>query len=383
MADSRRQAAFIFAKWLQTRDFPATMLPEGPERAFVQDLVYTAIRHQSSLRFMLAQLLKKWPRGEMESLLYIGAAQILEMPSVPDFAAVSATVEAAKLSPNPNVPKTVNAVLRNLIRRRDELETLLSREPLAVRASFPPELVERWRAAFGEDGCARLCEYFNRPAETFLAYPDGTFKPLPHGRKVAEEPGYAEGAFIVQDPGTAVAVRLVDARPGEKILDACAAPGGKTVQLAWRGAQVAACEVNPRRRRQLEENLRRLKLEGKVQVLANIPDYPAGEADKALVDAPCSNTGVLRRRPDARWNWSRAKLAQLKGLQADILDNAARCVKKGGLLVYSTCSLEREENEDQVEAFLKRHPGAELVQAEKSLPFASGVDGAFAAAIKL
>ena len=92
---------------------------------------------------------------------------------------------------------------------------------------------------------------------------------------------------------------------------------------------------------------------------------------------------MLRRRPDARWNWSRAKLAQLKGLQADILDNAAKCVKKGGLLVYSTCSLEREENEDQVEAFLKRHPGAELVQAEKSLPFASGVDGAFAAAIKL
>ena len=383
MANTRRQAAFIFAKWLQTRDFPSTMLPEGPERAFVQDLVYTAIRRQSSLRFVLAALLEKWPRGEMESLLYIGAAQILYMGSVPDFAAVSETVDAAKASPNPNVAKTVNAVLRNLIRRREELEALLNRQSLAVRESFPGELVERWMREFGADNCAKLCAYHNRPAETFLAYPDGSFKHLPHGEKVADAPGYAEGAFIVQDPGTAVAVRLVDARPGEKILDACAAPGGKTVQLAWRGAEVAACEVNPRRRRQLEENLRRTNLAGKVAVLANIADYPAAAADKVLVDAPCSNTGVLRRRPDARWNWSKMKLDQLCALQAQILDAAASRVRPGGVLVYSTCSLEREENEAQVEAFLERHPGAELITSDKSLPFETDMDGAFAAAIRL
>ena len=117
--------------------------------------------------------------------------------------------------------------------------------------------------------------------------------------------------------------------------------------------------------------------------MANIADYPAAAADKVLVDAPCSNTGVLRRRPDARWNWSKMKLDQLCALQAQILDAAASRVRPGGVLVYSTCSLEREENEAQVEAFLERHPGAELVTSDKSLPFETDMDGAFAAAIRL
>ena len=395
MANSRRTAAFAVARWLATKDFPATLLPEGPDRAFVQDLVYTVIRRLRPLRKVLGALVTKWPKGELEALLYVGAAQVLYMDEVPDFAAVNETVEAAKLCNNKSVAKVVNGVLRNLIRRRAEFEAQIAAAPLEERESFPTELVRRWTARFGAESAARLCAWHNEPAKTFLARKDGSFVELERGKKVADVPGYAEGEFIVQDPGTALAVELVDAKPGDVILDACAAPGGKTIQLAWRGAQVTACEVNPKRRRKLEENLKRVGVEVEVvgslesvgsesavgveNELKHSPTQKLKQFPKVLVDAPCSNTGVLRRRPDARWNWSVEKLEALVKLQAEILDQAARLVAPGGTLVYSTCSNEPEENADQVNAFLSRHSDFTLDTTRESVPFESGHDGAFAA----
>lgn len=376
MANSRRIAAFAVVRWLATKDFPATLLPEGPDRAFVQDLVYTVIRRLRPLRKVLGALVTKWPKGELEALLYVGAAQVLYMDEVPDFAAVNETVEAAKQCDNKSVAKVVNAVLRNLIRRREEFEQMIAAAPLEERESFPTELVRRWTARFGAENAAKLCAWHNEPAETFLARKDGSFVELERGKKVTDVPGYAEGEFIVQDPGTALAVELVDAQPGEAILDACAAPGGKTIQLAWRGAKVTACEVNPKRRRKLEENLRRVGVEVEVETSKpqNLKTFP-----KILVDAPCSNTGVLRRRPDARWNWSVEKLEALVKLQAEILDQVEPLVAPGGTLVYSTCSNEPEENFEQVNAFLSRHPDFTLDVTRESVPFESGHDGAFAA----
>ena len=387
--NSRRTAAFIVAKWLATKDFPASMLPEGRDRAFVQDLAYTTIRRLRPLRKTLGALVRQWPKGELEALLYVGAAQLFYMPEVPDFAAVSETVDAAKMCGNPSVAKVVNGVLRNLVRRRAEFEKAIAESPLEERESFPTALVRRWEARFGAEGAARLCAWHNEPAETFLARRDGSFVRLERGRRVEDVEGYAEGEFIVQDPGTRLAVELLDPKPGERILDACAAPGGKTVQIAWRGADVTACEVNPKRRRRLEENLARLKLA--VSVISELP--PLGDNSrlstsrsqlysKVLVDAPCSNTGVLRRRPDARWNWSEEKLASLVALQAEILDLCASRVEPGGILVYSTCSNEPEENMEQVKAFLKRHPEFSLADSRESLPHESGTDGAFAARLE-
>lgn len=395
MANSRRTAAFIVLRWLRTKDFPATLLPEGPDRAFVQDLVYTVLRRLRALRKVLGVLVPKWPKGELEAFLYVGAAQILYMKDVPDYAAVNETVEGAKLCPQKSVAKVVNGVLHNLIRRRGELETLLAAAPPEERESFPTELVRRWTARFGAGNAAKLCAWHNEPAKTFLARKDGSFVELERGKKVTDVPGFAEGGFIVQDPGTALAVGLMDAKPGDVILDTCAAPGGKTIQLAWRGAKVTACEVNPKRRRKLEENIARLRLE--VEVVGSLESAGSGSAagvendlahsttqktkqfPKVLVDAPCSNTGVLRRRPDARWNWSVEKLEALVKLQAEILDQAARLVASGGTLVYSTCSNEPEENLDQVNAFLARHADFSLDTTRESVPFESGHDGAFAA----
>ena len=380
MKNSRRAAAFAVARWIATKEFASTLLPEGADRSFVQDIVYTVIRRARPLRLALSRLLKKWPAVEMESLLYVGAAQILYMPGVPDFAAVNETVEAAKECANPNVAKVVNGVLRNLLRRREEFERLIADSPLAVREGFPDELVARWTARFGEAGAERLAKWHNEPAETFLAYP-GRFEKLPRGKRVEDVEGFADGAFIVQDPGTGLAVELMAAAEGERILDACAAPGGKTIQLAWRGADVTACEVNPRRRRRLVENLVRTRLDSKVKVVDAF-DVAENQFDKVLVDAPCSNTGVLRRRPDARWNWNLEKLSALVKLQSEILDAAALRVRSGGRLVYSTCSNEPEENSLQIEAFLSRHADFRLVASKESIPFETGFDGAFAAALE-
>lgn len=387
MVNSRRTASFVVARWLATRDFPSGMLPEtGEDRAFVQSVVYTVLRRLRPLRKVLGELVRTWPKGELEALLYVGAAQILYMPEVPDFAAVHETVEAAKAGTNPSVARVVNGVLRNLIRRRAEFEASLAALPPMEREGFPSSLYRRWEARWGAVGAEKLACWHNEPAETYLAWGPGsaasfTFERLARGLRVTEVEGYAEGRFIVQDPGTALAVDLLAVQPNERVLDACAAPGGKTVQVAWRGAKVVACEVNPARRRRLEENLARLKIGASVVPTLEF-DAERRPFDKVLVDAPCSNTGVLRRRPDARWNWSEKKLKQLVDLQAEILDRVVPFVAPGGLLVYSTCSNEQEENLGQVEAFLTRHPEFELLESRESVPFETGHDGAFAAALQ-
>ena len=388
VSNSRRAAAFAVARWIATHGYLGEMLPDIPDRAFVQDLAYTTVRRFRALRAVLGQLVAKWPKGEMEALLLVGAAQILYMPDVPDFAAVNETVAAAKGCPNKSVAKVVNGVLRNLIRRREEFEAYLKAAPLAERESFPNGLVKRWIERHGEADAERLCQWHNEPADTWLAYPPGAPEPfvrLARGRKVAEVEGFAAGAFIVQDPATAGAVELLDVKPGLKVLDFCAAPGGKTIQTAWRlgGAQtdgrLVAQEVNPARRRRLEENLQRVGLDW-VETVSTVDD---GERfDRVLADVPCSNTGVLRRRPDARWRWTREHLEELTKLQAEIAAKASEHVAPGGLLVYSTCSNEPEENDGQIAAFLASHPAFEEVGRKESFPIASGHDGAFACALK-
>ena len=379
--NSRRAAAFALAAWMATKEHPSGLLPDGPDRAFVQDIVYTAVRRLRALRFVLGKLVAKRPKGELEALLLVGAAQILYMPDVPDFAAVSETVEAAKMSQR-SAASFVNGVLRNLLRRRAELEAALAAEPLAARESFPTELVARWVSRYGEQDAEAMCRMFNEPAETFLAWkPDSGHEPfekLPRATRVESVPGFAEGLFVVQDPATAGAVGLCGVRPGMSVLDLCAAPGGKTVQLAWRlggKGRLVAAEVNPERRRRLAENMARC-----APGCAEIVDAPhEGDLfDVVLADVPCSNTGVFRRRPDARWNWSAKKLGDLAKLQADIADKAAAFVAPGGALVYSTCSLEPEENRMQVDAFLARHPDFRMDRETESLPFRTGTDGAYA-----
>ena len=386
--NSRRTAAFAVCRWRATHEFTNELLPaDCADRAFVQDLVYTVVRRYRPLRAILGELMKTWPKGELEALVLVGAAQILYMPNVPDFAAVNETVAAAKASGREKrLDRVVNGVLRNLLRRRSEFEAKLAAAPLAVRESYPTELVKRWIARYGEEKAEALAKWHNQPAETWLAFkaPNG-FVRLPHGRKVTDVEGFAEGAFVVQDPATAEAVELLDVTPGQTVLDFCAAPGGKTAQVAWRlngTGRLVAQEVNPKRLARLKENLARLRLDFVEAVQSVSSNDGQTVFDRVLVDAPCSNTGVLRRRPDARWRWDADHLKQLVGLQAQILDAAAAFVAPGGRLVYSTCSNEPEENGEQMAAFLARHPDFAEIARHESVPFETGHDGAFACALE-
>lgn len=388
--DTRREAIFLLARWLETRAFPDRMLTGSPDdRAFVMDLVYTTIRYLRPLEWVLGQL-TRLPQGETRAALLVGAAQLLYMPDVADYAAVNETVAAAKRASRVS-GGFVNAVLRNLIRHRDELSAGLAKEAPPVRLSHPTSLYRRWAKRYGEAEAEALCEWNNQPAETFLAFPPGAealFTVLPHGERVDRQPGYAEGAFIVQDPATAVAVALLDVHPGQRVLDACAAPGGKTVQLAWRmrgEGELIACDLYENRLETVRRNLARTRQSWVKTATADFsrPDGHAfeGTFDRILLDAPCSNTGVLRRRVDARWRWNKERMANCCKTQAALLDTLSGLLAPGGTLVYSTCSLEPEENGIQIEAFLKRHPGFTLRETEERLPFRDKTDGAFAAAL--
>jgi 16S rRNA (cytosine967-C5)-methyltransferase len=394
---SRRDAIFVLTRWLETHDFPDRMIPDGPDRAFVTDLVYTTVRRYRTLTWALEQLVKKLPKGETEAALLVGASQILFMPSVADYAAVNETVEAAKLA-SKQTAGLVNAVLRNLLRQRDTLLAELAKQPIGIRTSHPESLTTRWLERFGEAETLALCEWNNTPAETFLAYPPGApaaFVPLARGTRVEEVPGYADGAFIVQDPAMATCLDLLALKPGLKVLDACAAPGGKTVQIAWRMGPPAsdshllvALDLHEDRLELVRANLARTRQTWVTVQQGDLTENPGaalepfGLFDRILIDAPCSNTGVLRRRPDARWRWTTKRMKQLAATQAVLLENALARLAPGGRLVYSTCSLEPEENRQQITTLRKAHPELACVAVEERIPTRSQTDGSFACAFE-
>jgi 16S rRNA (cytosine967-C5)-methyltransferase len=409
--NSRREAIFILTHWIDTRDFPDRMIPAGDNHAFISDLVYTTIRRLRTLAWVLEQLVAKTPKGETEAALLVGAAQILFMPSVAEYAAVNETVAAAKLA-SKQTGGLVNAVLRNLIHQRGALLEQLAKQPPGIRMSHPDSLITRWLNRFDEAEVAALCEWNNQPAKTFLAWDPNAEKPftlLPRGTRVETLPEYQEGRFVVQDPSTAAAISLMELKPGQNVLDACAAPGGKTVQLAWR---MGKCSGEPVARQaahsaaatregknvardfyvvrltMLRDNLERTRQRNVVVAQNNLIDdadairSEYGLFDRILLDVPCSNTGVLRRRPDARWRWTTKRMKKLCETQAKLLESALTLLAPNGRIVYSTCSLEPEENRKQIAAFRKAHPEVACVGVEERIPTRSQTDGVFACALE-
>jgi 16S rRNA (cytosine967-C5)-methyltransferase len=299
----------------------------------------------------------------------------------------------------------VNGMLRAAIRRQSELFARADAEPLFVRASHPQFLVERWQQHFGAQHAEELCKWNNLPApiygrinqlridrEEFLRlYPDS--RPLKRNPEFVEFDVLPTGAVrqghcYIQDPSTAIACQILSPRAGEKILDACAAPGGKTgyiAQLMENRGTIVACDRNPERLQILKENMARLGV-GIVRIFdhdwtrGHIPSEIASMAPfhRILLDAPCSNTGVMRRRVDARWRLQPADFPRMQQRQLEIICALVPLLKPNGTLVYSTCSLEPEENEQVVQALTS----ASILRLEEQkcpLPFQDGLDGAFAA----
>jgi len=416
--NSRLVAAEILTQWFVDRRFPDRQLAKiEHDNAFVMEVVNGVVRNRNILQWLEQGMVPKEPEPFFKAVLYVGLYQLLLMDNVEEYAAISETVEAAKGRPGgPGNAKMVNAVLRRAQREREEIFRELKRQPEDIRLSHPDFLLERWRRQYGEIEARKLAEWNNRPPDTILRVEQTVissndflvkmeaagielsphpfsdrekFYILPRGLTVRQLPGYAEGWFTVQDPATSVPVDLLRPFPGESVLDACAAPGGKTAMVASRmrgEGELVAMDLHDDRIAVLKENMDRLGL-GWVELVqgdALDPKKVLGDRtfDAILLDVPCLNTGVLRRRIDARWRVNTNRLKAITEIQYGLLSACAELLKENGRIVYSTCSLEAEENEDLVARWVREHPGFSKAKAKKAFPPKTGTDGAFAAVIR-
>ena len=367
------------------------------DRAFLTETFYGVLRQRSALDFLIRMLRDTDLDLQTRQVLRLGFYQIFWM-RIPHHAAVNETVNLAGRARG-----LVNALLRRAIREKESMEKQLAQAPPAIRYSHPEFLIQRWERQFTPEGAARLCEWNNTPAEIYVranglkvtpgellrAVRGAEASPAhPLSIKVKQVPcqWLMQGLCYVQDPSTLMAVDLLDPQPGETVLDACAAPGGKTSYIAERmrnEGRITACDVSRPRLERLHENLARLQVENaemrRVDWLSRPIPFEPETFDRILVDAPCSNTGVIRRRVDVRWRLTPADFEQMPKRQRRILDALFPLLKPGGTLVYSTCSLEREEDEEVAMQAAREVPGITLVEMHRREPHKDGVDGAFAA----
>jgi len=352
------------------------------DRALMRRLVATILRRLGTLGHLLSRLLDRGiptdaPRAQ--SALLIGAAQILWM-DVPDHAAVDLSVRLVQSDRRAaKYAGLVNAVLRRCAREGQPLIDEVKSQTLDV----PPWLLSRWIAHYGESAAREIAVALSyepslditvkADAEQWASrlhgemLPTGTVRTLLQG-SVTMLPGFAEGQWWVQDAAAALPARLFGDVAGKSILDLCAAPGGKTAQLAQLGARVTAVDRSPGRMARLRENFARLSLQVETVVTdaAEWQGANSGGFDGILVDAPCSSTGTIRRHPDVAWLRQEADIAPLVGLQKRLLQKAVTLLKSGGTLVYCTCSLEPEEGEAAISALLATEPAVRRAPIEPS-----------------
>jgi 16S rRNA (cytosine967-C5)-methyltransferase len=352
------------------------------DRALMRRLVATILRRLGTLGHLLSRLLDRGiptdaPRAQ--SALLIGAAQILWM-DVPDHAAVDLSVRLVQSDRRAaKYAGLVNAVLRRCAREGQPLIDEVKSQTLDV----PPWLLSRWIAHYGESAAREIAVALSyepslditvkADAEQWASrlhgemLPTGTVRTLLQG-SVTMLPGFAEGQWWVQDAAAALPARLFGDVAGKSILDLCAAPGGKTAQLAQLGARVTAVDRSPGRMARLRENFARLSLQVETVVTdaAEWQGANSGGFDGILVDAPCSSTGTIRRHPDVAWLRQEADIAPLVGLQKRLLQKAVTLLKAGGTLVYCTCSLEPEEGEAAISALLATEPAVRRAPIEPS-----------------
>ncbi|MDB6121977.1 MAG: hypothetical protein JWQ71_970 [Pedosphaera sp.] len=389
-------------------------------RGLIHELVYGIVRWQGTLDWLIARKTEGRPqKAPLQILLQLGLYQMFWLDRIPNHAAVHETVEIAKELGFEPQAGFINAVLRGFLRERDETEKLLEELKVnqpSVGYSHPEWLYQKWLARWGADKTAKLMEWNNTPAKTFARV--NTLKTdtaqliaqwetervrfIPRSFDWADEGSifefeshppliglrsFKEGLFYVQDPSTLLAVRELEPKPDHTVLDLCAAPGGKTTLMAQQmqnRGRIIAQDLQEDRLALIKENCIRLGVTCAVTSIA--PNAfianPSQKFDRVLVDAPCSNTGVMRRRVDLRWRIRAEEIERLRETQLELLRRAAPRLKPNGTLVYSTCSLEPEENGEVIKQFLGEHSDFELKNERQLMPFVDEVDGAYIARLR-
>ena len=410
----RRAAGADYVETLLNTELAAAA-PPPKDRALCQELVYGVVRWQAALDWLIARKTNARPQETvLKILLRIGLYQIFWLDRIPGHAAVHETVELAKRNGFGAQSGFINAVLRGYLREFDTVKSRLAElkttQP-ALGYSHPEWLWTRWQNRWGAERAAQLMDWNNTPPKTYarvntlktdagklleqwrdenveydffrrdwtgenLVFELKSFPPL------AQLASFQQGLFYVQDPSTLLAVHGLNVQPGEAVLDLCAAPGGKTTyiaQLLQNHGRILALDVSTERTKLTEENCRRLGVTC-VKTDGFSPLAPrASYFDKVLVDVPCSNTGVMRRRVDLRWRIKPEQIGRLRATQLELLRQASAALKPAGTLVYSTCSLEPEENHEPVKQFLAERTDCKLVNERQLLPLVDQVDGAYVA----
>jgi 16S rRNA (cytosine967-C5)-methyltransferase len=393
------------------------------DRRWTRELVYGMLRRRSWIDAILATRVSGGPSrldADVADLLRAGTYQLLAMGSVPAYAAIAQTVELVKRRHGIGASKLANAVLRRIDRERDALAVAVPADlsdALALEFSHPRWIVARWLARFGEGGTRALLAANNgeaplvaRPYHVVREQLEAMLETA--GVETADAPlisdsivlaggvtsltelgAFKQGLFHLQDPASTLVTRYACVASGSTVADLCAAPGGKALELARVAGTVFAGDLSRGRLQRVRENVRRLDVPNVIPFVGDAMQPPMRDMDAVLVDVPCTGTGTFRRHPDARWRLKASDLAVLPATQRAIIRAAATAVRPGGLLVFSTCSLELEENDEQVHRFLAEHPGwvveppPEGVVPESTLdggclrvlPQVHGTDGAFAA----
>jgi 16S rRNA (cytosine967-C5)-methyltransferase len=407
LRDVRSQEAFDAALTRATAELTEV------DRRLVYEIAAGILRGRTELDALITpRVTGEWRRvaEDVRDILRIGAYQLHHLSRIPVHAAVAATVEVAKREHGVRAAGFVNAVLRRLASdlasgsittAAPSGEAADTPRSLAKRYSHPAWLVARWVERFGLEPTEGLLQHNNRKSAVHLQPARWPLERLREalcgagvtvrvtaglpglvveGVRVHELPGYAEGAFVVQDPAQALALAHIDVPSGARVWDACAAPGGKVSQLVGRCHVIASDPRRPRLPR-LIDTVRRAA-PGTPVLCADALHAPVRAAafDAVVLDVPCSATGTIAKHPDARWRLSHGRIERLAALQLALLDATAAAVRPGGMLGYLTCSLEDEENGRQVTRFLERHPDFERDRENLFLfPPESGTDGAFAA----
>ena len=369
------------------------------DRRLLTELVYGGVRRQRTLDALIDQLATKKSQKQpphLRTILHLGLYQLRYQTKIPTSAAVNTTVSLAKDNGFGGLSGFVNGLLRQYARlaekENDPLQ--LPKEPLqrlGILHSFPDWIVEVWVEQFGFAQTEQLCEWMNQtptidirinPLKSDLEKVEAAFKSsgvlcqnlveIPQALRligstgsIQKLPGFKEGWWTVQDASAQLVSHLLDPQPGEVIVDACAAPGGKTTHIAelmGDKGKIWACDRTASRLRRLQENTRRLDLKSIETIaadsrnLAQLQPQLQNSADRVLLDVPCSGLGTLHRHADARWRQTPSSIEELSQLQQELLSHAATLVRDGGVLVYATCTLHPQENENTIEAFLRANP---------------------------